>query len=50
VTIDLAATYRINRYVSVFARADNLLNRQYENPVGYLQPGRAGYGGFTLSY
>lgn len=49
-TIDLAASYRINRYVSVFARADNLLNRQYENPVGYLQPGRAGYGGVTLSY
>ncbi|MCX2559807.1 TonB-dependent receptor [Acetobacter farinalis] len=49
-TIDLAATYKINRYLSVFARADNLLNRQYENPVGYLQPGRAGYGGITLNY
>lgn len=49
-TIDLTAHYKINRYISVFARADNLLNRQYENPVGYLQPGRAGYGGFTLNY
>ncbi|AQS87306.1 TonB-dependent ferrichrome siderophore receptor [Neoasaia chiangmaiensis NBRC 101099] len=49
-TINLAANYKLNRYLSVYARADNLLNRQYENPVGYLQPGRAGYGGFTLSY
>ncbi|MFT8563415.1 MAG: TonB-dependent receptor [Acetobacter orientalis] len=49
-TIDVAAHYKINRYLSVFARADNLLNRQYENPIGYLQPGRAGYGGFTVSY
>ncbi|MBB2201547.1 TonB-dependent receptor plug domain-containing protein [Gluconacetobacter tumulisoli] len=49
-TIDLAAQYRVNRYVTVFARADNLLNRQFENPIGYLQPGRAGYGGVTLAY
>ncbi|CAP54610.1 TonB-dependent receptor [Gluconacetobacter diazotrophicus PA1 5] len=49
-TIDIAANYKINRYVSVYARADNLLNRQYEDPIGYLQPGRAGYGGFTLNY
>ena len=49
-TIDIAANYKINRYVSVFARADNLLNRQFENPIGYLQPGRGGYGGFMLTY
>ncbi|GAJ30153.1 TonB-dependent receptor plug domain-containing protein [Acidomonas methanolica] len=49
-TINLAASYKINRMLSVYARADNLLNRQYQNPVGYLQPGRAGYGGFTLTY
>lgn len=49
-TIDVAASYKINHYLSVYARADNLLNRQFEDPIGYLQPGRAGYGGFTLSY
>ncbi|NHO33498.1 TonB-dependent receptor plug domain-containing protein [Acetobacter fallax] len=49
-TIDIAANYKINRYVSVFARADNLLNRQYEQSLGYLQPGRGGYAGFTLTY
>ncbi|GBR04042.1 TonB-dependent receptor plug domain-containing protein [Acetobacter oeni] len=49
-TIDIAANYKINRYVSVFARADNLLNRQYEQAIGYLQPGRSGYAGFTLTY
>ncbi|GBQ64076.1 TonB-dependent receptor plug domain-containing protein [Komagataeibacter swingsii] len=48
-TIDVAANYRINRYVSVYARADNLLDRQFEEPIGYLQPGRAGYGGFMLN-
>ncbi|GBQ24561.1 TonB-dependent ferrichrome siderophore receptor [Gluconacetobacter sacchari DSM 12717] len=50
VTIDIAANYKINRFISVHARADNLLNRQYEEPIGYLQPGRGGYGGVTLSY
>ena len=49
-TIDVAAHYKINAYLTVYARADNLLNRQYEDPIGYLQPGRAGYGGFMLSY
>lgn len=49
-TIDIAANYKINRYLSVYARADNLLNRQFEDPIGYLQPGRAGYGGFMLNY
>ncbi|WP_075631898.1 TonB-dependent receptor plug domain-containing protein [Novacetimonas hansenii] len=49
-TIDVAANYKVNRYVSVYARADNLLNRQFEDPIGYLQPGRAGYGGFMLNY
>ncbi|NHN84614.1 TonB-dependent receptor [Acetobacter musti] len=49
-TIDIAANYKINRYVTVFVRADNLLNRQYEPSLGYLQPGRGGYAGFTLSY
>lgn len=49
-TINIAADYKINRFVTVYARADNLLNRQYENPVGYLQPGRAAYAGFTLGY
>lgn len=50
ITIDLTANYKINRYLSLYARADNLLNRQYENPLGYLQPGRAGYGGLRLTY
>ncbi|WP_395371075.1 TonB-dependent receptor plug domain-containing protein [Komagataeibacter diospyri] len=49
-TIDVAANYQINRYVSVYARADNLLDHQFEDPIGYLQPGRAGYGGFMLNY
>ena len=50
VTLDLAVTYRVLRYLKVFARVNNLANDQYENPLGYLQPGRAGYAGFTVSY
>lgn len=49
-TIDLTAQYQINRYVAVYARADNLLNRRFENPMGYLQPGRSAYAGVNLSY
>ena len=38
-TVNLAASYDLTRAaLRVFARIDNLFDRHYENPVGFLQP------------
>jgi vitamin B12 transporter len=38
-TVNLAASLDLGRQWAVFGRIDNLLDRHYENPVGFLQPG-----------
>ena len=48
VTVNLAANYAVNKQATVFARVDNLFNQRYENPLGWLQPGLAVYGGLRL--
>ncbi|GEP10036.1 TonB-dependent receptor plug domain-containing protein [Methylobacterium gnaphalii] len=48
-TINLAVNYDIDETVSVFGRVDNLFDRRYENPTGYLGPGLAVYGGVRVS-
>ncbi len=48
-TVNLAATYDINAQTSVFAHVDNLFNRQYEDPLGYLHPGLGAYAGIRVS-
>jgi vitamin B12 transporter len=37
-TVNLAVSLAVSRQLAVFARIDNLLDRHYENPVGFLQP------------
>ena len=37
-TVNLAASYDINRVFALFGRIDNLFDRHYQNPVGFLQP------------
>jgi vitamin B12 transporter len=36
--VNLAASFAVSRQLAVFGRIDNLLDRHYENPVGFLQP------------
>jgi vitamin B12 transporter len=43
--VNLAASYDINSHFSLFARADNLLDRHYQNPVGFLQPSAGFFAG-----
>ena len=38
-TANLAASFDLSRQWALFGRIDNLLDRHYENPVGFLQPG-----------
>jgi len=47
--VNLAASYKVDDNVTVFARANNLFNTIYENPLGWEQPGFAVYGGIKLS-
>jgi len=37
-TVNLAAQYSLTRHWALFGRIDNLLNRHYQQPVGFLQP------------
>ena len=37
-TVNLAASFDLSRQLVVFGRIDNLFDRHYENPVGFLQP------------
>ena len=48
-TVNLAANYRVDPHVTVFGRIDNLLDRQYEDPIGFLRPGFGIFGGVRLS-
>ncbi len=46
--VNLAANYAATERVTVFARINNVLNQQYEDPLGFLRPGFGIYGGLTV--
>ncbi len=45
VTVALAGHYDLDERFTLFARADNLFDEDYQNPVGFLGPERAFYAG-----
>ena len=47
--VNFAVDYKVNETVSIFGRVDNLFDRRYENPTGFLGPGLAVYGGVRLT-
>jgi vitamin B12 transporter len=49
VTVNLATEYELNRHVALFGRINNLLDRQYQNPVGFQQPGLGAYAGIRVT-
>jgi vitamin B12 transporter len=48
-TVNLAANYAFRDDVTLFARIDNLFNKQYEDPAGFLRPGLGIFGGVRLT-
>jgi vitamin B12 transporter len=50
VTANLAAGYRINDNVRLFARVDNLFDKKYQELYGYGTSRIAGYGGVALNF
>lgn len=47
--VNLAANHDVDERWSVFGRIDNLFDKRYENPTGFLGPGLAVYGGVRLN-
>jgi vitamin B12 transporter len=47
--VNVAASYALTDGVSLFARADNLLDRRVEDPVGFERPGLGVFGGIKLT-
>jgi vitamin B12 transporter len=49
-TADLAASYDLTAQVTVYGRITNLADARYENPVGFLQPGRGAFAGVRAKF
>jgi vitamin B12 transporter len=47
-TVNLAGSFDVNSVLSVFARIDNLFDRHYQNPVGFLQPTLGAFAGVKV--
>ncbi|MDB6157914.1 MAG: ligand-gated channel protein [Gammaproteobacteria bacterium] len=43
--VNLAASFAIDRHLTVFGRLDNLFDRHFQNPVGFLQPTGGAFAG-----
>lgn len=48
-TVNLAANYALSQQATLFARADNLFDARYEDPLGYLRPGLGVFAGLRLT-
>ena len=47
-TVNLATSYDITRTFEVFARVDNLFDRRYQNPTGFLAPSLGVFAGIKV--
>lgn len=47
--VNIAAEYKATEKLTVFGRVDNLFDKRYENPVGFLVPGLSAFGGLRVS-
>ena len=47
--VNIAGSYDLGHGVTVFARIDNLTDRRYQNPVGFLHQGLGVFGGVKVA-
>ncbi|HEV2045650.1 MAG TPA: TonB-dependent receptor, partial [Chthoniobacterales bacterium] len=47
--VNVAAEYAVGKGVTLFARADNLFDRRYEDPTGFQRPGFGFFAGVRVS-
>lgn len=48
--VNLRGSYNLRKTVSLFARLENILDKDYEEAKGYSVPGRAFYGGIRAAF
>src|SRR5665213_1112793 len=48
--VNLAAEYRATANTTFFGRVNNLLDRRYQEPIGFLQPGLGVFAGIRVSW
>lgn len=48
--VNLAASYDLGHGVTAFARIDNLLDRHYQDPLGFQRPGLGVFGGLRVAF
>jgi vitamin B12 transporter len=49
VVVNLSGSFKVHKYVEVFARIENLFDQDYEEAFGYGTPGISAYGGVKLT-
>jgi vitamin B12 transporter len=49
-TVNLAANYDFSDHVSVYGRINNLFDRKYQDPTGFLQPSLGAYAGVRVTF
>jgi vitamin B12 transporter len=49
-TMDLAANYGLGSHLTLYARINNIFNRRYENPTGFLQPALGAFAGIKTRF
>jgi vitamin B12 transporter len=48
--VNLAGTYDLGNGLTAFARIDNLFDRRYQDPTGFLRPGLSAFGGIKMAF
>jgi vitamin B12 transporter len=48
--MNFAVNYEVNKTITAFGRVDNLFNRRYQDPTGFLRPGIGAYAGLKAVY
>ena len=48
-TVNFATSIDLNPHLALFGRISNLLDRHYQNPVGFLQPSIGAYAGIKVT-
>jgi vitamin B12 transporter len=49
-TMNLTANFAINEQLAVYARVNNLFDRKYQDPIGFLQPTLGAYAGVKVKF
>jgi vitamin B12 transporter len=49
-TVDLAASFDVAGNISLYGRVNNLLDRHYQDPVGFLQPSVGVFAGIKMRF